>query len=111
MAKYTPANVLAKSKFISADKSTTLTIVLTSGKSGFGVKATTKMVGDDAPKAMTGARHRFDDEARAREAYTALVGAAKERFWVEQTSASRNAFTEIPLAPGAPAVDKKRAAK
>lgn len=56
----------------------TLTIVAAEGKSGWNVKASLKeQKGKGTPKAKTGARQKFTDEAGAKKAFDKLVKEAE----------------------------------
>jgi hypothetical protein len=87
------------------DSTYQLTILKTEGRRGINVRASYKT--KDAPKAKAGCRSVHQNHEDADKAVQSLVAAAQQRGWtVSATEEKRKhvgAFTEIPLAPAAPA--------
>jgi hypothetical protein len=97
-------------RFVSPDGKATLTVIRSVGKRGINVRASLKADGDK--KAATGCRSTHTTEAEANAAVEALKNATLQRGWTERvktTAASKQAFTEIPVAPGMKTSAKKSA--
>lgn len=100
----------ASLRFVSPDGKATLTVIRSVGKRGINVRASLKADGDK--KASTGCRSTHSTEAEANAAVSQLKSATLQRGWTERVKtagATKQAFTEIPQAPGMKTAVKKSA--
>lgn len=91
--------VHSRNRYISADKSTVLTVHLRQGKRGFNVAVTVKAKDQ---RAKTGCRAAHANQAEAEKAFQALSADAVKRGWTLFSDKKRSAvgaFSDIPSAP------------
>lgn len=96
------------SKFISADKTQRMTVVIASGKKGFNLKASVKTgTGKGQPKAVTGCRAKYDTVAEATKGYEAVLAGVKAQGWTSVAVTVKNAFDLKSIPSGAKPAAKK----
>jgi len=82
-------------RFANSTKTETLSLICLDGKTGINLRVSHK-VGEN--KANTGLRQQFTDAKTAQAAVDALTKTILSRGWTVIQRASRNAFTDIPVA-------------